>query len=271
MNKQNKLFSAIIIKIFKGQSILKHATEQTAIFFSVTKWIFLSSTIGVLIGTIVSLFLKILQYSENSRSLLPFEYYYLLPFAMLLSVWMVKKFAPTAEGHGTEKVIEAVHKEDGKIDVKVIPVKLFATILSIFAGASVGKEGPAAQIGAGAASYISLFFKFSKHDRKKLVICGISAGFASVFGTPIAGAIFGVEVLIIGVLMYDILLPSIIAGFAAFTTAQLLGVEYTYYNLHFHQSINLDLPLILTTIFAGVFFGVISDFVVTVSLRFKLK
>jgi len=182
---------------------------------------------------------------------------------MLLSVWMVKKFAPTAEGHGTEKVIEAIHKEDGKIDVKVIPIKVFATILSIFAGASVGKEGPAAQIGAGAASYISMLFKFSKHDRKKLVICGISAGFASVFGTPIAGAIFGVEVLIIGVLMYDVLLPSIIAGFAAFTTAQLLGVEYTYYDLHFYQSINLDLPLIFTVVIAGLFFGFISDFVVT--------
>ena len=218
---------------------------------------------GIFIGAIVTLFLKMLQYGEDSRSLLPFDYYYLLPFAMLLSVWSVKKFAPTAEGHGTEKVIEAIHKEDGKIDVKVIPIKTFATILSIFSGASVGKEGPAAQIGAGAASYISMFFKFSRHDRKKLVICGISAGFASVFGTPIAGAIFGVEVLIIGVLMYDVLLPSIIAGFAAFTTAQLLGVEYTYYDLHFYQSISFDLPLILTTVVAGLFFGFISDFVVT--------
>jgi len=225
--------------------------------------VFLSSIVGVFIGAIVTLFLKMLQYSEDSRAILPFNYYYLLPFAMLLSVWMVKKFAPTAEGHGTEKVIEAIHKEDGKIDVKVIPIKIFATILSIFSGASVGKEGPAAQIGAGAASYISMFFKFSRHDRKKLVICGISAGFASVFGTPIAGAIFGVEVLIIGVLMYDVLLPSIIAGFAAFTTAQLLGVEYTYYDLHFYQSISFDLPLILTTVVAGLFFGFISDFVVT--------
>jgi H+/Cl- antiporter ClcA len=246
----------------KGRNIVRHFTEQTAIFFSVTKWMFLSSIVGVMIGTIVTIFLKILQYSEDSRELLPFDYY-LLPFSMMLSVWMIRKFAPTAEGHGTEKVIEAIHKVDGKIDVKVIPIKLIATVLSIFSGASVGKEGPGAQIGAGAASYISTLFKFSKHDRKKLVICGISAGFASVFGTPIAGAIFGVEVLIIGVLMYDVLLPSIIAGFAAFTTAQFLGIEYTYYDLRFYQAIDLDFGLIVTVILAGLFFGFVSDMVVT--------
>jgi len=202
---------------------------------------FLSSVVGVMIGFIVTMFLKILQYSEDSRGFLPFDFYYLLPLSLVFSVWIIKKFAPSAEGHGTEKVIEAIHKEDGKIDVKVIPVKLFAT----------------------SASYIAQFFKFSLHDRKKLVICGISAGFATVFGTPMAGAIFGVEVLIIGVLMYDVLLPSIIAGFAAFTTAQFLGIEYTYYDVRFYQSIDLDLPLIMTVVIAGLFFGFVSDLVVT--------
>ncbi|SFP76975.1 chloride channel protein, partial [Hydrogenimonas thermophila] len=239
--------------------IRKHITEQTAIFFSVTKWVVLSSFVGVMIGAIVTLFLKILQIAETSRSDIPFSYYYLLPFALFLTVWIVRKFAPNAEGHGTEKVIEAVHKRYGQIDIAVIPVKLFATVLTIFAGGSVGKEGPGAQIGAGAASWLSDILKFSPEDRKKLVICGISAGFASVFGTPIAGAIFGVEVLIIGVILYDVLLPSFIAGFAAFTTAQFLGVEYTYFDVHFYQNISLDIPLILQVVAAGLFFGFISD------------
>jgi len=243
--------------------IHKHITEQTAIFFSVSKWVFLSSVVGVIIGAVVTLFLNILMYSEESRSLLPFDYYYLLPVALVLTVWLVKTFAPSAEGHGTEKVIAAVHKQDGKIDISVIPVKLLATVISIFAGASVGKEGPGAQIGAGVASALSDLFKFNKQDRKKLVICGISAGFATVFGTPVAGAIFGVEVLIIGVIMYDVLLPSFIAGFAAFTTAQFLGIEYTYYNLHFYQSISLDLWLIAKVVLAALFFGIVADIVIT--------
>ncbi len=243
--------------------IRKHVTEQTAIFFSVTKWVVLSSVVGVVIGAVVTLFLKILQVAENSRMEIPFEYYYLLPFALVITVWIVHTFAPSAEGHGTEKVIEAVHKKHGKIDIAVIPVKLFATVITIFAGGSVGKEGPGAQIGAGAASLLSDILRFSKEDRKKLVICGISAGFASVFGTPIAGAIFGVEVLIIGVILYDVLLPSFIAGFAAFTTAQFLGIEYTYFDIRFYQNIVLDLPLILQVVAAGLFFGFISDIVVT--------
>jgi len=243
--------------------IQRHITEQTAIFFSVAKWVFLSSMVGILVGATVTGFLKVLAYSEHSRTLLPFDYYYLLPFALVLTVWLVKTFAPTAEGHGTEKAISAIHKEDGKIDVSVIPVKLVATVVSIFAGASVGKEGPGAQIGAGMASFISTLLKFRKQDRKKLVICGISAGFATVFGTPIAGAIFGVEVLIIGVIMYDVLLPSFIAGFAAFTTAQFLGIDYTYYDLHFFQDVSLDLGLILKVVLAGLFFGFISDIVIT--------
>jgi len=243
--------------------IRKHFIEQIAIFFSVSKWVFLSSVIGVIIGAVVTLFLNILEYSEDSRALLPFHYYYLLPFALVFTVWLIKTFAPSAEGHGTEKVISAVHKADGKIDISVIPIKLLATVVSIFAGASVGKEGPGAQIGAGVASALSDLFKFSKQDRKKLVICGISAGFATVFGTPVAGAIFGVEVLIIGVILYDVLLPSFIAGFAAFTTAQLLGIKYTYYTLHFYQSISLDLTLIFKVVLAAVFFGVVSDIVIT--------
>jgi len=241
----------------------KHLTEQAAIFLSVGKWIFLSSFVGIVIGGTVTLFLKMLQTAEDSRSLLPFNYYYLLPFALVLSVYLVKKFAPDAEGHGTEKVIEAVHKRSGLIDIAVIPVKLLTTIMTIFAGGSVGKEGPGAQIGAGVSSLISTKLNFSKADRKKLVICGISAGFATVFGTPIAGAIFGVEVLIIGVILYDVLLPSFIAGFAAFTTAQLLGIEYTYYDLHFYQNVSLDLFLIVQVVIAGLFFGLVSDFVVS--------
>ena len=241
----------------------KHFTEQTAIFFSVTKWVFLSSLVGVIIGATVTLFLKLLQISEDSRSFLPFDYYYLLPFALVLSVYLIKKFAPDAEGHGTEKVIEAVHKRSGKIDLAVIPVKLLTTIMTIFAGGSVGKEGPGAQIGAGVSSFLSTLLNFSKEDRKKLVICGISAGFATVFGTPIAGAIFGVEVLIIGVILYDVLLPSFIAGFAAFTTAQLLGIEYTYFDLHFYQDVSLDLFLIVQVVIAGLYFGIVSDIVVS--------
>lgn len=275
MPKSNHLYVTLqlwnIKKLYimdKNKKVTKHLTEQTVMFASITKWILISSSIGALIGFIVAMFLKILEYSETQRDNLPFEYYYTLPFALVITVYIVKKFAPTAEGHGTEKVIEAVHKNSGKINVKVIPVKLLATVITIFSGGSVGKEGPGAQIGAASASFVATMFKFSNRDRKKMVICGISAGFASVFGTPLAGAIFGVEILIVGILMYDILLPSIVAGFSAFFVAKMLGVSYSYFDLAYYVTFDFDYILIAKVILAGIFFGLVSDFIIT-TLRYS--
>ena len=238
----------------------RHITEETIIFFSVLKWLILSTMIGIVIGYLMSLFLRTIHFAELSQSELPFPFYFILPFGLMLTIWIINTFEKNATGHGTEKVIEAIHKKDGYINAKVIPVKLVATLITIFSGGSVGKEGPGAQIGAGAASVIATLFRFSKADRKKLVICGISAGFASVFGTPIAGAIFGIEVLIAGVIMYDVLLPSFIAGFAAFTTTQFFGINYPYYDIDFYRSLNLDLELISQVIAAGIFFGLVALF-----------
>ena len=254
------------INMNKNRGIL----EQSTIIASVAKWIFLSGVVGIIIGAIVTLFLNLLHHAEASRGVLPFHYYYLLPFGLVFSVWLTKTFAPDAKGHGTEKVIEAVHKKSGEIKVSVIPVKLFATIVTLFAGGSAGKEGPGAQIGAGTASVISDFLHFSKKDRKKLVVCGISAGFATVFGTPIAGAIFGIEVLVVGTLMYDLLLPSIVAGFSAFFTAQYLGAHYTYYEISYFQHYFIDIILIGKVILGGIFFGLVAYSIVSFLKRTEI-
>lgn len=99
-------------------------------------------------------------------------------------------------------------------------------------------------------------FHFDNRDRKKLVICGISAGFASVFGTPIAGAIFGVEVLFVGSLMYDVLLPSFIAGVMSFQISSALGVKYFYHRIAFTPVFSES--FFLKVVFAGICFGMAS-------------
>jgi len=237
---------------------MRYPLEHSSILVSVAKWVVLSGGVGVLIGGVVTLFLMLLHGAESVGGLLPFPAWYLLPFGLVLSVWTVRSLAPDAKGHGTEKVIEAVHKKSGKINIAVIPVKLFATIVTLATGGSAGKEGPGAQIGAGTASWVADLFHFSARDRKKLVICGISAGFATVFGTPIAGAIFGVEVLVVGTIMYDLLLPSFVAGFTAFFTAQYLGAHYTYYEISYFQHYFIDLVLIAKVILGGIFFGLVA-------------
>lgn len=189
-------------------------TEESVIFISILKWFVLSTAIGIIVGAATAFFLKVLEWTTLWTHTFPY-YFLFLPIAFLLSALMTKYLAPGAEGHGTEKVIEAVHKQSGRIKPMVVPVKLIATIITLAFGGSAGKEGPCAQIGAGLASICASVFRFGDIDRKKLVICGISAGFASVFGTPIAGAIFGVEVLMVGSVLYEVLFPCFIAGVTA--------------------------------------------------------
>jgi H+/Cl- antiporter ClcA len=190
--------------------------EQSTLFVSVLKWSVLASITGAIVGSATSLFLYLLGiFSRFGNKTTGGHAYLLLPAMIPLVVVIIRKLAPMAEGHGTEKVIEAVHTRNGATDIKVVPVKLFATLLTLGAGGSVGKEGPAAQIGAGLAYSFAKIIQLNRADAKRLVICGISAGFAAVFGTPISGAIFGAEVLYLGLLKYDVMFPCLVAGVVA--------------------------------------------------------
>ncbi len=230
-------------------------TEETVLFLGVLKWVFLAVIIGFMVGLSTTVFLKTLDLGINYTSQYPM-YYLGLPVALLASVFLVTRFAPDAQGHGTEKVIEAIHKRNGDIPSSVIPIKLIATVVTIAFGGSAGKEGPCAQIGAGVASLFARTFRFDADDRKKLAICGVSAGFAAVFGTPIAGAIFGVEVLYAGSIFYVALLPSFIAGLVAYHTASSLGVKYLFNQIDFAPVFSGT--FFIDVITAGIFFGLCS-------------
>lgn len=242
-------------------------TEESIIFFSILRWFVLATIIGLIVGLSTTVFLKALDWSITLTNQYPY-YFVLLPLALFFSVLLTQYFAPTAEGHGTEKVIEAVHKHSGKMETTVVPVKFVTTIITIALGGSVGKEGPCAQIGGGLASLIADLFRFDDRDRKKLVVCGISAGFASVFGTPIAGAIFGVEVLFVGSIVYDVLLPSFVAGIISYQVSSSLGITYFYHPIElvpiFTQS------FFMKVVVAGIFFGLCSVFLIE-ALRFGKK
>ena len=233
----------------------KRLTETSILFVSVVKWFALASVIGVLVGGSTALFLWCLRWSTDGISGVPYHYVF-LPIALFLSALIVQYLAPDAKGHGTEKVIEAIHQRAGVIKPLVVPVKLLATVVTLASGGSAGKEGPCAQIGAGISSTLADLFRFDEIDRKKLVICGVSAGFSTVFGTPVAGALFGVEVLAIGQLQYAVLFPSFVAGIIGYQISTALGTTYFHHPINFVPSFS-EL-LFFKVVVGGVAFGLIS-------------
>jgi len=233
----------------------KKLQEILILLYSTAKWGILSVMAGLVVGGAVSLFLYLLENSIAFVSGLPSWRFSLLPLGLLISAFLIKNLAPEAEGHGTEKVIEAIHFKQGLIPLRVVPVKLVATIVTLACGGSVGEEGPSVQIGGGLMSWIAQILRLDVYDRKKLVVCGISAGFSAVLGTPISGAVFGVEVLYVGQMLYDVLLPSFISGIIARIVASSFGVPSLTGKI---IAISLDWKVVLLSILAGVFFGLVS-------------
>lgn len=193
-------------------------TEHTALLISTLKWALLGAAAGVCVGFGTRVFLAALDASANwARAHGPgnLPIYVFLPLALPLCVWIIHTFAADARGHGTEAVIAAVHQRAGRVDWLVAPVKLSATVATLTFGGSVGKEGPAAQIGAALTSLFADILRLRDEDRRRLVICGISAGFAGVFGTPVSGALFGIEVLYLGRIDYTVIFPAMVSGIVA--------------------------------------------------------
>ncbi len=135
---------------------------------------------------------KIFEFELN----IPRIPYFLIPvIGGALSGIIVYKFSPEAEGHGTDSVIKAFHREQGIIRGRVPIIKAIATALTIGSGGSAGREGPVAQIGAGFGSFIAQKLGLSDRERRILVVSGMAGGIGGIFRSPLGGALFGIEVL----------------------------------------------------------------------------
>lgn len=212
---------------------LKRLTIYESIFIaSALKWTLLSIIIGLIVGSFTTIFIKLINIGVKFTT--QFQYYYLfLPVALFLSSFIIIKLAPDAKGHGTEKAIESVNRNNGNMKIAVVPVKLFTTFITIIFGGSVGLEGPATQIGGTISSFLGNLFKMDIMDKKRLVVCGISSGFVSVFNAPVGAAIFACEVLYIGKLSYVSLLPSLISSFVSYYVGLYMGNKPLVFKINY--------------------------------------
>lgn len=127
-----------------------------------------------------------------------FQPWMILPIITLgamVSAWIVYKFAPDAQGHGTDAAIESYHHKRGVIAVRVSLVKMISSAITLGTGGSGGNEGPAGQIGAGFGSFVATKLKLSDAERRSMLAAGLGAGIGAIFHAPLAGAMFAVEVL----------------------------------------------------------------------------
>jgi len=242
-------------------------TEHTALLISTLKWALLGAGAGVCVGLGTRVFLWSIGRASDLAHAVTFgrvPVFALLPVALPLCVWIIRTFAADARGHGTEAVIAAVHQQSGRIDWVVAPVKLLATVITLAFGGSVGKEGPAAQIGAALTSLFADVLRLRDEDRRRLVICGISAGFAAVFGTPISGALFGVEVLYLGRIDYSVIFPALVAGIVAHLAC---GVQPPFPALGATFADSSQVKTILIMLACGALFGLIALLLIE-TLRF---
>jgi H+/Cl- antiporter ClcA len=233
-------------------------TEHAALFVTTLKWALLGAVAGVCVGWGTRAFLWSLTASSRLTDRVfagPVRPCFLLPLALPACVWLIRTFAPTAKGHGTEAVIAAIHQRSGKVDWLVAPIKLLATVITLAFGGSVGKEGPCAQIGASITSLFADLLRLKDQDRRRLVICGVGAGFAAVFGTPVSGALFGIEVLYLGRIEYPVLFPCLVAGIVAHLVC---GVSAPVPALHEDLSLLGHRTIVPLAIAFGAVFGLIA-------------
>jgi H+/Cl- antiporter ClcA len=237
--------------------------EQFKIAKNLVYWTILVIPVSVAAGSLVALFLWLLDFVTHTRWQQPWLLFF-LPLAGIVISILYASAGKNAEA-GNNLVLDEIHKPGGGVPARMAPLVLFSTVVTHLFGGSAGREGTAVQMGGSISSLFSKWYKLKHRDKRILLMCGMAGGFGAVFGTPVAGAVFALEVLASGRIKYDALFPCLMASVIADTTCAAYGIQHTQYKILFDAHnlqpntwlpyLSFDFLLLLKVVASGIAFG----------------
>lgn len=226
------------------------------------QWLLIATLLGIAAGLAVAFFL----WALDECTLLRFQHpwlIYLMPLAGAVVTLAYLRISPEAE-RGNNLLLDEIHEPAAGVPLWMAPLVLLGTLATHLVGGSAGREGTAVQMGGSMAYSLGKVMGLSAADRRMLLMAGMAAGFGAVFGTPVAGAIFAIEVLAHGQLSYRGLLPALVASLVGDYTTTACGIGHTDYIVapwHTTASAHplpFDLLLLAKVAIAAVAFGLIA-------------
>ena len=228
------------------QEKLKSIVGNLGVF---CKWSLIAILVGVAAGAFSTAFGHCINFVTTFRTNHLWAIFF-LPFAGMLIIYLYK-VCDYEKNKGTDQVFLTVHAEKKDIPFRMAPLIFISTVLTHLCGGSAGREGAALQMGGSIGSTIGRILHLDEKDRIVLVMCGMSAAFAAVFGTPMAAAVFAMEVVSVGVMYYAALLPCVIASIIAAEFATGVGLNPETFPVARIPQLSLESGLKMAVIAAG--------------------
>lgn len=229
-------------------------TEYRTFLSTVGKWVFWGSLIGVVSGSTSALLLNTNDFLTAVREANPWLVY-LLPVGGVVIGYLYMYHGKDAF-KGNDLILEHIQHGQGKIPLLMGPIVFVSTFITHLFGGSTGREGAAIQMGASISEGVSRLFKINPIDRRILMISGISGGFGSAFGTPLTGTIFGMEVIALGKMKFEAIVPCLTASFVGHFVSAAWGVKHEHHVIRAIPEIS-TVPL-MKVILLSVIFGLTS-------------